>query len=104
MLIDSGCQVDVAEDGDVAWDMLRLTSYDLLITDNHMPKVSGIELIGKARAAGMALPVIMATGTSDAEEFAKYPGLHLAATLLKPYTAGVFLTTVRKVLAQPPPE
>ena len=38
--------------------------YDLLITDNSMPKVTGIELLKKIHTANLALPVIMATGIS----------------------------------------
>jgi DNA-binding response OmpR family regulator len=44
VLIDAGYQVDVAEDGATAWAALQLSKYDLLITDQFMPKVSGVEL------------------------------------------------------------
>jgi CheY-like chemotaxis protein len=98
MLIDAGYHVDAAEDGAAAWDTLQVESYDLLVTDNSMPKVSGVELIGKVRAAGMALPVIMATGALPQEEFVRRPHLQPAATLIKPYTLEEFLGTVRKVL------
>jgi DNA-binding response OmpR family regulator len=64
-----------------------------------MPKVSGLEL----RAAGMALRVIMATGTPSEEEFTRCLGLQLAATLIKPYTPVEFLETVKKVLARSSP-
>lgn len=68
ILIDSGYRVDTAENGEAGWQMLHGTrhnpdSYHLLITDNHMPKLSGIELIKKLRSAGMGLPVILASGT-----------------------------------------
>jgi DNA-binding response OmpR family regulator len=66
-----------------------------------MPKVSGVELIEKVRAACMALPVIMATGISSEEEFTRHPWLQVAATLLKPYTAVEFLETVKTALARP---
>jgi DNA-binding response OmpR family regulator len=97
VLIRSGYEVDAAEDGAVAWDALQLNSYDLLITDNNMPKVSGIELLKKLHAARMALPVIMATGALP-EEFTGYPWLQPAATLLKPYTVAEFLGAVKEVL------
>jgi DNA-binding response OmpR family regulator len=99
ILIADGYQVDAAESGAVAWDMLQLNNYDLLITDNNMPKVSGLEL----RAAGMALRVIMATGTPSEEEFTRCLGLQLAATLIKPYTPVEFLETVKKVLVRSSP-
>jgi DNA-binding response OmpR family regulator len=98
VLIDSGYAVDAAEDGAAAWQALNTDSYDLLITDNNLPKVSGVELLRKLRAARMALPVIMATGTVPKEEFTRHPWLQPAVTLLKPYTVAEFLGAVKKVL------
>jgi two-component system OmpR family response regulator len=98
LLVDSGYHVDAAEDGAVAWDALQRNSYDLLVTDNNMPKVSGVELLKKLHAARMALPVIMATGVFPDEEFTRSPWLQPAATLLKPFTAGELLITVKNVL------
>jgi DNA-binding response OmpR family regulator len=98
VLIKSGYQVDAAENGSVAWDNLQLNSYDLVITDNEMPKVSGVELLKKLSAAHMALPVIMATGNLPKDEFTRHPEIHPAAMLLKPYSCMEFLETVREVL------
>jgi DNA-binding response OmpR family regulator len=99
VLKKSGYHVEAAEDGAVAWEALNTDNYDLMITDHNMPKVSGVELLKKLRAARMALPVIMATGSLPEEEFARYPWLQPAATLLKPYTTDELLGTVREVLS-----
>lgn len=98
VLIHSGYQVDAAEDGGVAWDTLQRNSYDLLVTDNNMPKVSGVDLLKKVHAARLALPVIMVTGDLPKEEFIRSPWLQPAALLLKPYTATEFLGAVKEVL------
>jgi DNA-binding response OmpR family regulator len=98
LLVRHGYDVDAVEDGAVAWDTLQVKSYDLLITDNSMPKVTGVELIEKVRAAGMALPVVMATATLPLEEFARRPWLQPAATLVKPYTLAELLAAVKNVL------
>jgi two-component system alkaline phosphatase synthesis response regulator PhoP len=98
VLLHAGYEVDAAEDGAAAWSALNAENYDLVITDNNMPKVSGVELLKKLHGARMALPVIMATGTLPTEEFTKYPWLQPAATLRKPYTIEELLTTVKKVL------
>jgi DNA-binding response OmpR family regulator len=96
VLVHHGYRVDAADDGAVAWDSLQANRYDLLITDNDMPRVTGVELIKKLRAARMALPVIMATGAIPPEEDIARPWL--AALLLKPYTPDQLLGTVRDVL------
>src|SRR5580693_7387356 len=97
-LVCSGYKVDAAADGADAWDVLQLNSYDLLVTDYNMPRMSGIELIQKLHAAHMALPVIMASGTIPTEKLKRHPWLQIDATLLKPYTADELLATVGKVL------
>ena len=98
VLKQSGYAVDAADDGDVAWETLQLTSYDLLITDQKMARVSGIELLKKLRAARMELPVVMVTGTMPEAELALHPWLQPAAVLLKPYTIPELLGVVRDVL------
>jgi len=98
VLAHSGYHVDAAEDGAAAWDTLQRNRYDLLVTDNDMPKVSGVELLHKLHAAHIALPVIMATGRLPAEEFTQCPWIQPAALLIKPYSFHELLETVRRVL------
>jgi DNA-binding response OmpR family regulator len=98
VLIHSGYDVDAAADGAAAWDALIADSYDLMITDNSMPKLTGVELLKRLRSARMELPVIMATGILPTQEFIRSPWLQPAATLLKPYTVEALLETVSAVL------
>lgn len=98
VLAYSGYQVDAAEDGAAAWDALQLHDYDLMVTDNQMPKVTGVELIRKLQDARMNLPVIMATGTLPDAEFARHRCLQPAVTLLKPYTFDELVNAVKEVL------
>jgi DNA-binding response OmpR family regulator len=98
-LMQSGYAVDVAVDGAAAWDALcDDIFYDLTILDNKMPKLTGVELLQKLRAARMIVPVIMITGTVPQEEFARSPWLRPAATLVKPFTVEELLATVKEVL------
>jgi CheY-like chemotaxis protein len=94
VLILSHYEVDTAEDGDVAWKALQAVNYGLLITDNQMPKVSGIELVKKCRCERMTLPIILASGIPPANT----DSLQLAAILLKPFTGDQLLKTVKEVL------
>ncbi len=97
-LLRSGYRVDATDNGATGWEALNENTYDLLITDNAIPKVSGVELLKKVRAARMTVPVIMATGTFPKEEFTRYPWLQPAATLPKPFSGDELLGTVKKVL------
>jgi len=98
MLIFSGYGVDTAVDGADAWNKLQVNHYDLLVTDNEMPKLSGVELLKKVHAADLALPVIMATGKFPSKECARQPWLQPAVTLLKPYTFNELVGAVQIVL------
>jgi DNA-binding response OmpR family regulator len=98
VLIYSGYHVDAAEDGAVAWEALQLNSYDLMVTDNNMPRMTGVDLLKQLHAARMALPIIMATGTLPQEELDWHPRLQIHAMLLKPYTIDALLASVKEVL------
>jgi two-component system, cell cycle sensor histidine kinase and response regulator CckA len=99
MLIRAGYEVDSAADGAGGWKALQGKSYDLLITDNFMPKVTGIEVVKKLHAAGIKLPVIMATAVVPQQEFISHPYLQSVTTLLKPFRAEALLSAVKKILA-----
>ena len=99
VLISSGYHVDTARDGEAGWAVLHAVSYDpdsydLLITSNSLPKLSGVGLIKKLRAARMALPVIFASGAWPKEPEA----LQLAAILPTPFTPDELVQTVEEVL------
>lgn len=99
VLTRDGYRVDTAENGEAAWEALQAVNsaaegYDLLITDNNMPNLTGIELIQKLRTARMTLPVIMASGTSPLNS----DWLNLAAILEKPVSLDDLANKVGEVL------
>jgi DNA-binding NtrC family response regulator len=98
VLADAGYQVEVAEDGAAAWAALQLHNYDLLITSQFLPKVSGVELLKKLHTARMTLPVIMATSILPTWEFALHPCLQAVKMLRKPYTIDKLVSMVKSVL------
>jgi DNA-binding NtrC family response regulator len=100
MLLDAGYEVEVAEDGVAAWAALQLDHYDLMLTDQFLPKLSGVELLKKIHTARMTLPVIMATEILPTWEFALHPCLQSVKMLRKPYTLDKLLGTVMSVLPQ----
>ena len=97
-LVRSGYVVTPVEDGLQAWEALQADRYDLLITDIDMPRLSGLQLIKRARSARMRLPVIVASRTVNTEEVNRHRALDFAATLLKPFTTDHLLEVVKEVL------
>ena len=98
LLVDSGYEVDAASDGAAGWKAVRAARYDLIITDNFMPRMTGLEMIEKIRDARMSLPVIMATRSLPTEQFYRKPWLRPDAALERPCSNDVFLFTVKKLL------
>ena len=94
----AGYHVDTAENGASGWKALEAKHYDVLITDNTMPGVTGLDLIKKLRSADMTLSVILASGTVPAEELNRCPWLQVDALLPKPYSIAELLRTVNQVL------
>ena len=93
-----GYHVDAAEDGAAGWEAIQANNYNLLITENNLPKLTGIELVRKLRAARLAVPVVMAAGRLPPFERVQNPPLQLAALLPKPFYISELLQTVRAVL------
>ena len=98
VLEDCGYLVDAIKDGSAAWEAVQCTRYNLIVTDNNMPGLTGVQLIKKIRAADMALPIIMATGTLPIGEFALNPGIQPTAILYKPYTITELVASVKEAL------
>lgn len=90
----------MAEDGEAGWEALQVKNYDLLITDNQMPRVSGIELLKRLRLEEQEIPVIMVSGAMPTEELNRNSWLRLSATLPKPFTGDRLLRIVKEVLSE----
>jgi DNA-binding NtrC family response regulator len=97
-LTDDGFDVDAAADGEQAWEALHHEHYDLLVTDNEMPRLKGIKLIERIRREGMSLPVIMASGSSSLKQAHNDSQLQITAMLPKPFKRLELLDTVRHAL------
>jgi len=101
ILWQAGYDVDLAGDGQAAWEALQRKKYELLITDYDMPQLTGLELAGRVREAGMTLPIIMASGSVWLANKA-HARLWLSSSLQKPFTPEMFLQTVNTVLCATP--
>jgi DNA-binding response OmpR family regulator len=97
-LVDAGYDVEEAKDGVAGWETLQVKGYDLVITDNHMPRMTGMEMIAKLRSARMSVPVILATRTFPANIIAHNPWLKPDASLQRPCSNDDLVATVKKIL------
>ncbi|MFB9951737.1 PAS domain-containing protein [Rhizobium puerariae] len=95
LLQDSGMIVVEAGSANEALAVIGSQSVDILITDVHLPEMSGPELVLKIREALPFLPVIFATGDQNVPEA---EALSHAALIVKPYDYEMLLTRIRAMV------
>lgn len=67
LLEEAGYEVAVATNGLVALEAIRQTTPDMILTDLHMPEMTGLELIEAVRKEFPEVPVIMMTADGTEE-------------------------------------
>jgi len=81
-----------------AWLADTTRPLDLLITDQTMPGLTGIELAQRACAARPGLPVLLYTGDADISDAADLPGCGVRAVVRKPIDADGLRALVQRWL------
>ena len=94
--------VDSAYDGEEALLFIEQYTYDIIVLDVMMPKLSGFEVLKIMRDKGIETPVIMLTAKSTVED--KINGLDLGADdyLAKPFNTEELLARIRALLRRKP--
>jgi CheY-like chemotaxis protein len=102
-LRNAGFRVVTARDGQEAFEMAQAEKPDLLITDYHMPQLSGIELCQKLKQdpATSSIPAIMLTARGYQLEPGDTEQSGILRMLSKPFSPRQLLSTVNEVLELP---
>jgi len=74
--------------------------FDLVITDQTMPLMTGIFLASRIRQLRDNMPIILMTGYDQLEDPKKLEALGIQTILLKPFRKGVLGETIRKILVK----
>jgi len=89
-------QVFAAADGAEALEIIKNRGIDILVTDIQMPKLSGMNLIEKARENSSLLKVIVISGFAEFEYAQKSIRYGVNEYLLKPFRSEKLLEVVNK--------
>lgn len=91
-------QVDAVYDGADALAYAETESYDGMILDIMMPKISGLEVLRQLRKRGVHTPVLLLTAKTEIED--RIQGLDMGADdyLPKPFAMGELLARIRAML------
>ena len=103
-LRNAGFKVITAQDGAEALELAQQEKPDLLITDYHMPQLSGLELCQRLKQdpATSSIPAIMLTARGYHLEPADTAESGILRMLSKPFSPRHLLATVNEVLAMSP--
>jgi len=100
-LRNAGFNVLTARDGQEALELAQQEQPDLIITDYHMPQLSGLELCQRLKQdpRTSAIPAIMLTARGYHLEPHDTQESGILRMLSKPFSPRQLLTTVNEVLA-----
>ena len=92
-----GHKVESVADGHLALELVRknLTAFDVLITDHHMPTISGLELVAQVRALNFPGKIIVFSSELSTEVDMGYRRHKVDHILPKP----IFPSDLRAIFA-----
>lgn len=101
LLKEMGCNnVDEAEDGQVALNMLRSGRFDFVVSDINMPNMNGFDLLKAVKADDTLrhLPVLMVTAEARKEDIVLAAQSGAAGYIVKPFTKATLEEKVTKIM------
>jgi CheY-like chemotaxis protein len=93
-----GHRVVTASDGQEGFEKLQGGSHDLLLTDYHMPRMTGIALIRALREQGVLIPIILMSSNTLEELALTARDLESIQFLRKPFGLSELYATVQRAL------
>jgi CheY-like chemotaxis protein len=97
-LREKGYEIDTCSNGNDAIDLIKQNSYDLILLDEHMPGLSGIETLRLIKEARADIPVVMITKSEEEDIMEAAIGSEIADYLIKPVKPNQILLALKKNL------
>lgn len=101
LLRDEGYDVDPVMNGQDALELLRSRSYDLVLLDEQMPGLRGMEVLERLRRVTPRLPVVMVTKSEEDSTLHEAIGRRADDYIVKPTSPRQVLSVVTRLLAGP---
>lgn len=98
ILKKKGYEVDEAEDGMNALDMLNARGYDLVITDVKMPGLDGHGLLRRIKKQGLECPVVFISAFGTVESAVEAMRNGVMDFITKPFEQERIILTVERIL------
>ncbi|MCR5819374.1 MAG: PglZ domain-containing protein [Bacteroidaceae bacterium] len=91
-----GYEVDTVSNGFDAVDRCAERTYDLILLDENMPGISGLETLQRIKEISPATPVVMVTKSEEENIMDQAIGSKIADYLIKPVNPNQILLTLKK--------
>ena len=101
LLRSAGYHVDAIMNGQDALELLATSSYDLVLLDEQMPGLRGIEVLERIRHVSPRLPVVMVTKSEGDSTMHEAIGRRADDYIVKPTSPRQVLSVVTRILAGP---
>ncbi|MEY2654541.1 MAG: hypothetical protein RLZZ524_1569 [Pseudomonadota bacterium] len=101
LLKEMGCNnVEEAEDGQVALNMMKSNRFDFVVSDINMPVMNGFDLLKaiKADETLKHVPVLMVTAEARKEDIVLAAQSGAAGYIVKPFTKATLEEKVTKIM------
>ncbi|MFI3321736.1 MAG: bifunctional response regulator/alkaline phosphatase family protein [Rikenellaceae bacterium] len=99
-LESKGYQIETCNNGYDAIDTLSSESFDLVILDEMMPGMTGLETLPKIKEVAPTTPVVMVTKSEEENIMNKAIGSKIADYLIKPVNPNQVLLSIKKNVMQ----
>ncbi|MFS2124647.1 ATP-binding protein [Pseudomonas sp. Pseusp97] len=93
-----GCRVEIAQNGEQGLEACRRNSFDLVLSDVHMPVMDGYEFARRMHAESQDLPIIGLTASTSAGESQRCLKAGMNLCLSKPIFVDALAEALRSVL------
>ncbi|HEX8514758.1 MAG TPA: bifunctional response regulator/alkaline phosphatase family protein [Bacteroidia bacterium] len=97
-LKDKGYDVHPAASGDEALELAEKNDYSVVLLDENMPGISGLETLNRLKAKYSDLPVIMITKSEEEHLMEDAIGSKISDYLIKPVNPNQILLSLKKTL------
>lgn len=97
-LEEQGYRVETINNGADAVDRVRDENFDLVLLDENMPGLTGLEVLEQLKEARSAMPVVMITKNEEEGVMDEAIGSKIADYLLKPVNPRQILHSIKKQL------
>lgn len=97
-LKDKGYEIHTAASGDEAIELAEKNDYSVVLLDENMPGLSGLETLNRLKAKHFDLPVIMITKSEEEHLMEDAIGSKISDYLIKPVNPNQILLSLKKTL------